>query len=289
MPVNKLGVHALVFSGGTTPAEVDYAIEQTKAAGYDVLELSLQDAQALDTGHARAALEAAGLGVVCSRGLTFDADISSEDTAVVARGAELLRASVQAVHELGGSLLTGALYSAFGNYGRSLTAAGRANAVSVLQDVAREAQGVGMTLGLEVCNRYETNVVNTAEQALALADDIGEDNVTVHLDSYHMNIEEDDFVRPFALVGDRLGYVHIGENHRGYLGSGHLDFTTFFHSLADIGYTGGITFESFSSAVVSQTLSTDLSIWRNLWNDGPALAKHAHTFITNALEANEPH
>ena len=101
-----------------------------------------------------------------------------------------------------------------------------------------------------------------------------------------MNIEEDDFVRPFQLVGSRLGYVHIGETHRGYLGSGHLDFTTFFHSLADIGYTGPITFESFSSAVVSPTLSNDLSIWRNLWNDGPALAKHAHAFLTNALEGN---
>ena len=58
-----------------------------------------------------------------------------------------------------------------------------------------------------------------------------------------MNIEEDDLVRPVHEVGDRLGYVHIGENHRGYLGSGHLDFTAFFHALADIGYQGPITFE----------------------------------------------
>ena len=95
-----------------------------------------------------------------------------------------------------------------------------------------------MSLGLEICNRYETNVVNTAHDALALADDIGEDNVLIHLDTYHMNIEEDDLVRPVHEVGDRLGYVHIGENHRGYLGSGHLDLTGFFHALADIGYTG---------------------------------------------------
>jgi D-psicose/D-tagatose/L-ribulose 3-epimerase len=86
------------------------------------------------------------------------------------------------------------------------------------------------------------------------------------------------------LVGDRLGYVHIGENHRGYLGSGHLDFASFFHALADINYTGPITFESFSSAVVSPTLSNDLSIWRNLWNDGPALAKHAREYMVHALD-----
>jgi hypothetical protein len=66
-------------------------------------------------------------------------------------------------------------------------------------------------------------------------------------------------VRPVYEVGDRLGYVHIGENHRGYLGSGHLDLQGFFHALADIRYTGPITFESFSSAVVSATLSNDLA------------------------------
>lgn len=155
----------------------------------------------------------------------------------------------------------------------------------MLQDLAKEAGNLEMTLGLEVCNRYETNVINTAADALRLADDIGADNVTIHLDTYHMNIEEDDFARPVLLVGDRLGYVHVGESHRGYLGSGHLDFTAFFHALADINYTGPITFESFSSAVVSPTLSNDLAIWRNLWDDGPALAAHAGRYLRNGLEA----
>ena len=100
-----------------------------------------------------------------------------------------------------------------------------------------------------------------------------------------MNIEEDDLVRPVYEVGERLGYVHVGENHRGYLGSGHLDFTGFFHALNDVGYTGPITFESFSSAVVARGLSNDLAIWRNLWDDGEDLAAHAHTFVANGLAA----
>lgn len=281
---NKLGVHALVFSGGTTPAEVEYIVAQTAAAGYDLLEMSLHDAVNLDVPAARAALEAAGLGIVTSRGLAFAADVSSDDPEVVARGAQLLQDSLQITHQLGGTHFTGALYSALGKYGHALSAAGRANVVSTLKDLAVEASGLGMTLGLEICNRYETNVINTAADALRLADDIGHDNVLIHLDTYHMNIEEDDLVRPVHLVGDRLGYVHIGENHRGYLGSGHLDFGAFFHALADIAYDGPITFESFSSAVVSPTLSNDLAIWRNLWNDGPALAAHSHTYLTNIIE-----
>ena len=285
MTTNKLGVHALVFSGGTTPTEVEYIIDETQKAGYDLLELSLHDAKNLDVPAARAALEAARLGIVCSRGLAFEADVSSDDPANVARGAALLHDSLQITHGLGGTHFTGALYSALGKYGHALTTAGRANVVATLKDLAVEAQGLGMTLGLEICNRYETNVINTAADALRLADDIGHDNVLIHLDTYHMNIEEDDLVRPVHLVGDRLGYVHIGENHRGYLGSGHLDFGAFFHALADISYDGPITFESFSSAVVSPTLSNDLAIWRNLWNDGPALAKHSHTYLETVIES----
>ena len=80
---NALGVHALVWVGDTSPASVEYAIGQTKAAGFDLLELSLHDAANLDVGAAHDRLESAGLQVACSRGLSFTADISSEDPAVV--------------------------------------------------------------------------------------------------------------------------------------------------------------------------------------------------------------
>jgi D-psicose/D-tagatose/L-ribulose 3-epimerase len=99
-----------------------------------------------------------------------------------------------------------------------------------------------------------------------------------------MTIEEEDMVRPVLLAGDRLGYVHIGENHRGSLGSGHIDFTGFCHALAQIGYTGPLTFESFSSAVVAPGLSADLAVWRDLWADGEELARHAHRYLSTLLE-----
>lgn len=283
--VNPLGVHALVWAGSTTPDEVDLAVRSTAEAGYDLLEFSLHDGLTMDTAHARARLEAAGLQVACSRGLAPDADVSSEDPAVVARGAQLLSQSLEITAAIGGRMFAGALYSAFGKAARPLSALGRANVVSVLKDLAGQAAEHDITLMLEICNRYETNVVNTAHDALLLADDIGADNVRIHLDTYHMNIEEADMVRPVLEVGDRLGYVHIGENHRGYLGSGHIDFGAFFHALADIEYTGPITFESFSSAVVAPGLSNDLAIWRNLWSDGTDLARHAHAYLENGLTA----
>ncbi|MDT9593365.1 sugar phosphate isomerase/epimerase family protein [Nocardioides zeae] len=283
---NPLGVHALVWVGGTTPTDVATAVRQTKAAGYDLLELSLHDAVNLDVAAARAALEEADIAIACSRGLAFDADVSSDDLAVVERGEKLLHDSLQITHDLGGTHFTGALYSALGKYAAPLSSQGRANVVQVLKGLAAEAAERGMTLGLEICNRYETNVINTAADALRLADDIGADNVTIHLDTYHMNIEEDSLDGPVRLVGERLGYVHIGENHRGYLGQGHIDFDAFFAALAEVGYTGPITFESFSSAVVSPTLSNDLAVWRNLWDDGMDLATHARGFMATQLAAH---
>ncbi|MBV9011629.1 MAG: hypothetical protein JO272_06185 [Pseudonocardiales bacterium] len=130
---NPLGVHALVWVGDTSPASVDYAVAKTKDTGYDLLELSLHDTANLDVAAARRRLTDAGLRVVCSRGLAFDADISSEDSTIVGRGEQLLHDSLRITAELGGTHFTGALYSAFGKYHRPLSDAGRRNVVAVLR------------------------------------------------------------------------------------------------------------------------------------------------------------
>jgi D-psicose/D-tagatose/L-ribulose 3-epimerase len=282
---NQLGIHCLVWAGGTSRAEVERAVGQTAAAGYDLLEFSLHDMDNLDVDHARGLLEEAGLAVSCSRGLAFDADVSSTDPVVVERGAQLLQASLATAAKLGAKVFTGAPYSALGKYPGPSTPEGRANAIAVVKSLAQEARGLGMGIGLEVINRYETNVINTAADAIRFADAVAEDNVFIHLDTYHMNIEEDDMVRPVHLVGERLGYVHVSENHRGYLGSGHIDFTSFFHALADVGFGGPITYESFSSTVVAEDLSNNLAVWRDMWDDGEDLARHAHRYMSVLLAA----
>jgi D-psicose/D-tagatose/L-ribulose 3-epimerase len=142
-----------------------------------------------------------------------------------------------------------------------------------------------ITLGLEPVNRYESNLLNTGSQALEMIKDIGEPNVVVHLDIYHMNIEEQDLVSPVLEAGNKLGYVHIGASHRGPLGTGNIDFDSFFGALAKIGYKGTITFESFSSTVVAPDLSSTLGIWRNLWTDNKSMAKSAREYIENKIVA----
>jgi D-psicose/D-tagatose/L-ribulose 3-epimerase len=80
-------------------------------------------------------------------------------------------------------------------------------------------------------------------------------------------------------------YVHIGESHRGYLGTGSVDFDGLFLALARRNFAGPIVFESFSSAVVSKDLSNTLCVWRNLWEDGADLAQHARQYIDTQLRS----
>ena len=91
-----------------------------------------------------------------------------------------------------------------------------------LRDVDRYAQDYGLRLGIEPINRYEAYLVNTAEQARALADLVDEPNVGVHLDTFHMNIEEKSFSDAVRKAGSKLIHLHVIENDRGIPGSGHL-------------------------------------------------------------------
>jgi D-psicose/D-tagatose/L-ribulose 3-epimerase len=159
------------------------------------------------------------------------------------------------------------------------SARGIANAERALRRLAEAAAAAGIGLHLEVVNRYESNVLNTGAQALAMIERIGVPSLKVHLDTYHMNIEEGTMGPAIEACGAKLGYFHIGESHRGYLGTGTVDFAAAFRSLARIGYRGPIAFESFSSAVVDPKLSSMLGVWRNLWTDGSDLARHALQFI----------
>ncbi len=283
--MNPLGVHALVWAGDLTPESTRKVMSQTRAAGFDLVELSLHGSKVMDLTFTRDLLQEYGLQLGCSRGLTFDADVSSEDPASVARGMEMLEEGVTVTAELGGKYFGGILYGAMGKYSQPLSKQGRRNAVDAMKRIADFAVEKDVTIGLEVVNRYESNLLNTASQALEMLDDVNAPNVVVHLDTYHMNIEESDFMQPVLACGKRLGYVHVGESNRGYLGSGTIDFSQFFHALAMIDYQGVITFESFSSTVVNEQLSNALAIWRNLWDDGMDLAKHAREFMAGGLNA----
>lgn len=282
--MNPLGIHALVFVSGWSQEEAARAIAHAAVAGYRHLEIPLIDPKAIDVTRTRKALELVGIQPVTSLGLGMDSDISSDDDADVERGQALLDDALSVARDLGSTMLSGVLYSALGKYQRAPSDKGRWNCVRVLRDLAEKAAASSMTLGIEPVNRYESNLINTGDDALKLIDLIGADNMVVHLDSYHMNIEEGDPGPLIERLGDKLGYVHINESHRGYLGTGSIDFPRLFQALADHGYDGVITFEAFAAGIGDPALNAELAVWRPLWDDPADLARHAHQFMTNAMQ-----
>ncbi len=281
----NIGCHGLVWTGTFDADGIRRSAERTKSAGFDLIEFPLMDPYAFDTAAATSALAEWDLSVSASLGLSEATDVTSDDPDVVAAGEALLIRAVDVLADMGGTHFCGVIYSAMKKYMEPVTAEGVRRSMTAIGRVADHAADRGVQVALEVVNRYETNVLNTAKQAIAYLAEVDRPNLGVHLDTYHMNIEESDMFAPVLDAAPQLRYVHIGESHRGYLGTGSVDFDTFFKALGRVGYDGPIVFESFSSAVVAPDLSRMLGIWRNLWTDGDELGAHANAFIRDKLVA----
>ena len=283
--MNKLGVHALVWEKGWSRDECARAVARSAEIGYDLIEIPALDPSSIDPSHTRQQLQAAGLGASMSLGLDESTDISADDRDKEKRGEARLLQAVAVARDIGATHVCGILHSAFRKYAAPTTSEGVKRSVEVLQLVGDAASADGIMLGLEVVNRYESNVLNTASQAVEMCRRVGRTNVKVHLDVYHMNIEESDMSGAIADTAPHLGYFHTGDSHRGYMGSGSIDLAGVFRALVKAGYEGPITFESFSSRVVGQPLEGILGIWRNLWEDSADLAAHALMYTKAQLKA----
>ena len=283
--MNRLGVHALVWEAGWSHDECARAIAKTAEIGFDLIEAPALDPSSIDVAFTQKQLEKHNLSITFSLGLDESTDISSGDPEKTRRGKARLEEALSVARDLNATHVCGILFSAFQKYSIPTTAEGVKRSVEVLQQIAEIAARSNITLGLEVVNRYETNVLNTASQGVEMCKRIGAPNVKLHLDVYHMNIEESDIGQAIRETGDYIGYFHTGDSHRGYMGSGSIDLAGVFRALVQSGYAGPITFESFSSRVVGQPLEGILGIWRNLWEDSTDLASHALMYTKAQLKA----
>lgn len=159
----------------------------------------------------------------------------------------------------------------------------RERAVDAYRRLCERARAAGVRIGLEALNRYESNFINTLDQADDLCRRVGSDAMFVHGDMFHMNIEEGDIAAALTKVKDRLGYVHVAESQRGYLGTGNTDWPKFFGALHRIGYAGPITFESFSPTVLGPELAGLIALWRDHWTDPDDVATKALAFMRDQV------
>lgn len=278
----RYAVHAYAWTNSWSNDTVDI-IDRAQGLGFDLVEVPLMEIDKVDAAAIRARAEALGMGLCTSTACAEATDPTSDDPAVRAAGLEYLKACIQATAEMGGTVFTGVTYSAIGRRitGRP-TEAHWAHAADTLREAARFAAGLGVTVGIEAINRYETFLINTADQALALQARIGEPNVKVHLDAYHMNIEEHDFYTPTLRAASELCHFHLSESHRGTPGTGTVDWDGIYRALAEAKYVGIVGMESFES--VSPAMAAATCMWRSLAESSDQLLRDGLQYL-KSLEA----
>lgn len=274
MPV-KFGVHSLVFSDQWTGKMAPAICRTAAEIGYELIEVLMFDPVALDRTATRRAIDETGLGLRLGMALGSDADISSDDPETARRGEETVALALEIAAELGAPAVSGITYAAFANYAAPQTDAQVGRVADALSRLDRRAGELGLRLGVEPVNRYESYMVNTLDQASGLIARAGAKNMFVHMDTFHMNIEEPDIAAAIRRNAARLGYAHVADSHRGVLGTGNFDLTAYFRALASSGYDGDLTFEGFSSKVLGADLVAGVRLWREAWPDSVAAARTA--------------
>lgn len=278
--MRRLGIHSFVWTNGHTQEGLETALEKSAEHGYRMIEFAYLRPERFNLDRLARKARSLDIEIVVTMGLSRDSDVSSEDSVVVARGTAVLADAVRAVRDIGGIRLGGILYSMHGKYDRIPTQAGWMNSAGAIAATAELAKDCGVQIVLEVVNRFESNLLNTTAQGLKFLNDTGRDDVYLHLDTFHMNIEEASPAAAIRMAGDKLAYFHFNENYRGYLGTGTIDFPPIFDALVGIGFHDrDIVFESFSKAIVDEGLSLACGIWRDTWDDNNPLAAHARQFI----------
>lgn len=135
-----------------------------------------------------------------------------------------------------------------------------------MKELAKMAQEYELILGMEVLNRHEGYLINTAKEGVAYVDAVGAENVKVMLDTYHMNMEEDDFAEAILTAGKKLGHFHVGENNRKLPGQGHIiPWNQIGDALRKIEYQGAVVMEPF--VICGGQVGKDIRIWRDLKDD----------------------
>jgi D-psicose/D-tagatose/L-ribulose 3-epimerase len=262
-----IGVISMSYARPFTRAHFPL-FSRMKAAGMDFVELLVPEDGELDPAEAGRAARDAGLAVALAARVNLQRDLASDDPTSHEAGVAYLKRCVDVAVAMGATIVGGPLY------GTPLVLAGRAPApieedrrlarvdrvVRGLIEAGAHAAGSKITLAVEPLNRFETDFCNTGRQALELCRLVDSPGVGLMLDTFHMAMEEDSLPDAIRACADRLVHFQANENHRGFLGTGHLDWSAICKALASIGYSGAITLEPFRRT--DHRLSVPLAQWR---------------------------
>ena len=282
----RIAIHSELWSD-RFDSNPEVFLEKTKKLGFEGIEIyiSPRQLQTFDKGKVIAALRKTGLECIGGTSLDAETDITSQDEKVRRRGIDCLCNLSKVLSELGGHLVTGTTYIAIGKMaGRGRTKEEWDHAVEGLKEACRAVRDYGVTIGIEPLNRFQTYFLNTATEAIRLAEEVAEPNIGVHLDTFHMNIEEKNFYDPIKRTGPLLCHVHCSENDRDIVGSGNVEWNEVFKALTEIKYDKWISLAAFTP----HSGTSVETVWRQMAPSAEALASESIAFMKTMLRKYQP-
>ena len=286
----KFGVNTFNFVSPFRTAADLSLLDRVKGMGFDLIEIAFEDPAAIDVAALADYAAALDLGVLVCGAFGPGRNLASADaaerraTAGYIRG--LIDAAAQLAPTLGGMIpvVGGPMYGAVGKTpaaDRDARQRERDLAAAELRPLAAYAGDHGVRLAMETLNRFETDLINVVEQGLAMVEAIGSPHVGLHLDTFHMHLEERNSGEAIRRAGERLYHFHACENDRGVPGRGQVRWSSVATALDDIGYDGAVVIESFTPSVTS--IARAVCIWRDVAPDQDTIAREGLGFLRKLL------
>lgn len=274
-----VGVNAWVWDSPFTSNSIPL-LEKAAGMGFDAFTIPVEDPELIDVAEIRSAMADYPLRYYVSGAYGPTRDLTHEDAKYRQESLDYIGATLKICEQLGVTTLVGPAYSAVGKR-RKIPGEQRRRewdlAVAGLAAAGKMAADHGVTMAIEPINRFETDLVNTSQQVKQMIRDIDLPSVRIHLDTFHMHIEEQNVYDAIVLAGDDLVYVDTSESDRGTPGQGQVHWEDVARALRDIDYRGDCIIESFTPAC--EAIADAAAIWRPLAPSQDALAREGHRFL----------
>src|SRR3954467_9631818 len=279
----RFGINTFLFTSPFTNDSTKL-FPQFKKWGFESIEIPVEDTAHIDPAYVKSELDRNGLvcGSVCAC-MGPDRDLRGPDEAQKT-GLTYMTQLIDQMVALDCPSLIGPVYSAVG----------RADAVPEkeykkqwktvvknLKTLCKQAEKNGKQVCMEPLNRFETDFINTVDQALDMVDDVNSPALKIHLDTFHMNIEEKDQGKAIRKVGKLLGHFHACGSDRGTPGNDHIDWEPIAKALKAVGYKGDVVIESFTTDV--KVIARAAAIWRRMEPTTDEIAVKGLKFLKKAL------
>ena len=275
--MRKINIEIFYWIDNWADDQASY-FQKAKECGFDGVEMSLVDGPETDVAKMRAEAERLGLDIYCSMGLPTEMDITSPNEAVRRRGIEYVKRCADAAQRVGSPILGGVPYGPWLVFpDTNELQPYRDRGAAAMSEIAKTASDLGITITVELLNRFETFMFNTVDEGLDYLARVDQPNVKLQLDTYHMNMEEDHLAEAILKAGDKVGHFHCAASNRKLPGKGHIDWPLIFDMLDEVNYQGGMVIETFPNP--DAETGRTINVWRPLVHDFDAEAIESLNFL----------